>query len=119
MRRLSPTVPNSKLSELAREMSLRELAPLAIAIFALFGLLGPVIDIMSGGRLPLWLVARNTLLSGLVAIGYAVGMMRRNWPLFAVAVAVQTVWVVFFRGGDLPPGAPRTSQLTVDAIGVI
>jgi hypothetical protein len=67
MGRLSPTVSNSKLSELAREMSLGKLAPLALAIFALFGLLGPVIDIFSGGRLPLALVFRNTLLSGLVA----------------------------------------------------
>jgi phosphoserine phosphatase RsbU/P len=118
MRRLSPTVPNSKLSELAREMSLRTLAPLAIAVFALFALLGPVIDILSGGRLPLSLVVRNTLLSGLVAIGYALGMMRRNWPLFAAAVAFQTVWILFFRGAGVP-GPPKISQLTMDGIAVI
>jgi hypothetical protein len=56
---------NSSLAALARELSPIRLLPLALAIFALFGLLGPVIDILSLGHIPPAVVFRNTMLSGL------------------------------------------------------
>jgi serine phosphatase RsbU (regulator of sigma subunit) len=112
---------NSSLAALARELSLVRLLPLALAIFALFGLLGPVIDILSLGHIPPAVVFRNTMLSGLVALGYVFGMMRRNWWLFAAAVAVQITWVAGFGGGTAlaPDGVPNGAQLRADGIVVI
>jgi hypothetical protein len=112
---------NSSLAALARELSPIRLLPLALAIFALFGLLGPVIDILSLGHIPPAVVFRNTMLSGLVALGYVFGMMRRNWWLFAAAVAVQITWVAGFGGGTAlaPDGVPNGAQLRADGIVVI
>jgi len=118
MSRLAFGAANSQLSALAREMSFFNLAPLGIAIFAIFGMLGPVIDIASGGRVPTSLLLRFTVLSGLVAVGYAFGIMRRNWGLLASAVVVQIVWLVFFRG-EVPGDGHASARLTLDAIGVL
>jgi hypothetical protein len=50
---------------------LSSLTPLALAIFALFSIMGFLSDVMTGGRQPAGLLAANVLFSGTIAIGYA------------------------------------------------
>src|SRR5258708_7099213 len=80
---------NNSLQALVRELPFRALIPLALAIFALFTVLGPVTDLLAGARQPLPSVVRTSLLSGAIALGYAFGSMRRNWKVFAVTIAAQ------------------------------
>src|SRR5262249_57112826 len=76
---------DSSLMRYGREMSIATAVPLAIAIFALFAILGLVIDIWTGGRLPPWIAGRHAALSGPVAGGDAVGLLRRHWGLVCAA----------------------------------
>ena len=62
---------------MARELSLWSLLPLAIAVFSVFSLLGPVVDLLGGGREPVPTIIRGSLLSGLVAVAFVYGMLRR------------------------------------------
>lgn len=111
---------DSSLMRYGREMSIATAVPLAIAIFALFAILGLVIDIWTGGRLPPWIAVRYAALSGLVAVGYAFGLMRRNWWLFGAAIVLQVMLVTVFRGDAGPPGQlPNAAHLRVDGVGVI
>jgi hypothetical protein len=84
---------NNSLQALVRELRFRALIPLALAIFALFTVLGPVTDLLAGARQPLPSVVRTSLLSGAIALGYAFGSMRRNWKVFAVTIAATIAWV--------------------------
>src|SRR5262245_23290288 len=96
MRRL-PRLPldgTRSLRALVRELPLRALLPLGLAIFALFALLGPIVDIQTGGVMPTAVTLRNAVLSGAFAIGYAFGFMRRRWWLLATTGALQLVWVL-------------------------
>jgi sigma-B regulation protein RsbU (phosphoserine phosphatase) len=111
---------NVHLNRLVRETSLIDLSPLAAGIFALFALLGVVIDILSGGSLSPGAVVRTSLLSGLLAAGYAIGAMRRNWWLFGAMVAVQVVWFAALGGGRVSAGALGSlNHLRADGIGVL
>jgi hypothetical protein len=111
----------SSLQDLVRELPLRALIPLALAIFSLFALLGPVTDVLAGGSQPPWVVVRNSLFSGTIAIGYAFGSMRRNWRVLGASAVVQIVWITASRRGGiggydvLPPDRVR-DQLTFDAL---
>jgi len=61
----------------------------------------------------------NTLLSGLVAVGFAFGTLRRNWQLLVGALAVQVVWFTLTRGGSAAAGqTPNAVQLQADAVSV-
>src|SRR5258708_26954819 len=100
-----PRVPrlryfHNSLQELVRQLPFRALIPLALAIFALFSVLGPVTDLLGGARQPLASVVRNSLLSGVLALGYAFGSMRRNWVAFALTVALQIAWISAGRHSD-------------------
>jgi len=112
---------DSSLAALARELPFRALLPLAVAIFAIFALLGPVLDILSEGREPAVLVFVNAGLSGTVAVCWAFGMIRRNWWLFSAGVALQIVWFIALgHGSTSPHGQPADlPQLKADAVGVI
>jgi hypothetical protein len=120
MRRPLRRHKNADLTRLVRETSLVDLATLASGIFALFALLGLVIDILTGGRLSPATVVRNTVLSGLVAVGYAFGAMRRNWWLFGATAVVQILWFTVI-GGDAGPSArvANLQHLRADAVGVL
>ena len=121
MRRLPRPQKNAQLARLARETSLPDLAPLACGIFALFALLGPIIDIMIGGRMAPAAVVINSLLSGLVAVGYAFSGMRRAWGIFWGTAVFQTLWLIVAVRGSAFPAGPRLNgvQLQADAIGVL
>jgi sigma-B regulation protein RsbU (phosphoserine phosphatase) len=100
-----PRVPrlryfHNSLQELVRQLPFRALIPLAIAIFALFSVIGPVTDLLGGARQPLASVVRNSLLSGVLALGYAFGSMRRNWVAFALTAALQIAWISAGRHSD-------------------
>jgi hypothetical protein len=120
MRRSSRRRKNADLAKLVRETPLVDLATLASGIFALFALLGLVIDILAGGAFSPATVVRNTLLSGLVAVGYAFGAMRRNWWLFGATAVVQVLWFTVIGGGTIPSvPSMNLRHLRADAIGVI
>ena len=106
------------LNALVRELPARALAPLAIAIFAVFSVLGPVIDIFAGGQLALSAVLRDAALSGLVALGYAFGAFRRNYWLFAVTIGFQVAWIALAsRGPSLPAAVlANRARLTLDGV---
>ena len=76
---------NTPLQALMRELPLRALLPLALAIFALFSVLGPVNDVINGANRPLVFLIRNGLLAGVFALGYAYGSMRGPLPVLATA----------------------------------
>ena len=67
---------NTPLQALIRELPLRALLPLALAIFALFSVLGPVNDVINGANRPLPFLIRNGILAGVFALGYAYGSLR-------------------------------------------
>ena len=114
----------SSLQDLVRALPLRALIPLALAIFSLFALLGPVTDVLSGGTQPVSAVLHTALFSGSVALGYAFGSMRRQWRVLVVTAAVQIVWITLSRRGGgaghaaLPPERIR-EQLTFDAFMIL
>jgi sigma-B regulation protein RsbU (phosphoserine phosphatase) len=104
-----PRVPrlryfNSSLQELVRELPFRALIPLALAVFAIFTVLGPVTDLFAGARRPLFSVVRDSLLAGGFALGYAFGTMRRNWVALALTIAAQIAWVSASRHADAYTG---------------
>jgi serine phosphatase RsbU (regulator of sigma subunit) len=108
---------NASLARLARELPIADLAPLASGIFALFALFGPIIDILSGGHIAPAVVVMTSLVSGFVAVGYALGAMRRNWWLFLSAVALHVLWFTVLPGNRVGvPGQGASVQLKADAI---
>src|SRR5215471_5738490 len=118
MRRL-PRPQNASLARLIRELPLPDLVLLATGIFVLFGLFGIINDITSGGHTAPAKVVFNTLLSGLVAVGFAFGTLRRNWQLLFGALAVQVLWFTLTRGGPAAAGqTPNAVQLQADAVSV-
>ena len=117
------TLNATSLQALVRELPLTALMPLAAAIFPLFTLLGPVTDMMAGGRQPRDIVLRNALLSGVFAISYAYGSLRRKYAWVAITLAVHLAWVVMQRSGRgaevlLSPETLRW-HLKFDAIAVM
>jgi serine phosphatase RsbU (regulator of sigma subunit) len=112
--------PNTSLHVLVRELPLRALLPLALAIVLLFSVMGPVTDLIDGARQPLWVVLVNCVLGGAIGLGYAFGAMRRKPLLFVLAAIAHGAWVVAARrfAGHLtllPPSEVR-GRLTFDAL---
>ena len=85
---------NTSLQALVREMPLKALLPLALAIGLMFSVLGATTDMLEGARQPANIVIRNSLLSVVISLGYAFGSMRRNLPLLVVTVVVQIAWIL-------------------------
>jgi hypothetical protein len=83
----------NSLRALMRELTARQLLPLVLAIFLTFTILGPMSDVMAGARQPAVVVIVNSLLAGLMALGYAFGSLRRNWYLLGATVALQVGWI--------------------------
>ena len=114
----------SSLQDLVRELPLRALIPLALAIFSLFAVLGPVTDVLAGGSQPRWVVVRNGLFSGAIAVGYAFGSLRRQWGVFTATLVVQLAWVMLGRRGgvvhhDALPSERVREQLTFDGLVIL
>jgi hypothetical protein len=108
---------NASLRRLVRELPLWQLIPFGLAIFGLFAVLGPVMDIFSGGRQNIWLLTASTLFSGALAIGYAFGTLRGNRWVLGGAIAAQVLWVVMARDifGRLPQNPPAAAAARVAA----
>ena len=83
----------TSLWHLTRGLPPRELLPLGLAIFALFAVLGPMIDMMNGARQSLVVMLATTAVSGLLAIAYALGWMRRQLLFIAIGVALHAGWI--------------------------
>src|SRR5258708_38714981 len=98
------------LRVLASELPTRSIVPLAVAIFALFSVLGPVSDLFDGGREPLTAVARNSALAGLIALGDAFGSLRRNYGLFPGTIVLQVTWGGLSARFSPPPGPAGGSR---------
>lgn len=115
-------LPNTSLNELLRDRPVRGLVPLGLAIFALFSVLGPVVDLSNGTAGPLVSVVRMALFSGAIALGYAWGALRRSWTVLGITFAIQMVWVVLLRGSPLLPAltdAAVRRRLEFDALWVL
>ena len=94
------------LRRLVRSLPIRALLPLGVAIGALFALIGPVTDLMGGGKLPAPVLLQSTIFSAVIAVGYAFASMRGHpWTMVAV-VGINVLWgIVAPRGylGTYPP----------------
>ena len=94
-----PRVTRSPLSTrslktLVGQLPLPALLPLGAAIFCLFAVLGPVVDVLGGGQMPIPATIRIAALSGLWAVGYAYGSLRRNWYVFYLTGASHLLWTL-------------------------
>jgi hypothetical protein len=110
----------NSLQTLVRALAPRQLVPLGAAIFSLFVILGPMTDVIGGGRQATAVLVINSLLGGCLAIGYAFGSMRRRWPLMAAAFVLQILWIWCARHLDerfpMLPAELAASRLRTDAM---
>jgi serine phosphatase RsbU (regulator of sigma subunit) len=109
----------ASLGELVRTLPARQLLLLWLATFSTFATIAFMIDILFGGRFPTaWLVSM-ALVSGTLAVGFAVTSLRRQWFAFASLVAMDVVYVVVVRRlFELEPVAPA-GRLVLDALGTL
>src|SRR5262249_42894827 len=105
----SPYRPEA-LRTLALELSLWALTPLVIAVFAIFSVLGPVADLMGGAQEALPALLRNSLLSGIVAVGYLLGIMRRHYVLLGSVIMGQIVWIALAAHSPHTAGVPASTR---------
>src|SRR3954470_67706 len=114
---------NTSLQALVRELPLRALLPLVMAVALLFSVLGPVTDLLDGARQPFAVVIRNALLAGVIAVGYAFGSMRRNYLIFGVTGIAQVLWIIGSRRMGSPlvplPLSDVRDRLTFDAMAIL
>jgi len=114
---------NTSLRRFVRELPLWQLTPLALAIFSLFAVLGPITDILSQGRQNVILLTTSTLFSGMLAVGYGLGTMRGNRWLLGGAIAAQAIWIVtarsVFAGLPQNPVSAAADRVSFDAIAVL
>ena len=110
------------LQALARQLPLPALLPLGAAIFCLFAVLGPVVDVVGGGKMPIPATIRIAVLSGLWAVGYAYGTLRRNWYVFSVTTASHLLWTLglFHETGiAMPARSSAPAELRFDGLGTM
>lgn len=94
---------------------------LAAALFCLFGSMGFITDLMSGGRHAGLLLVTNVLFSGVIALSYAWALIV-NPVLMVVPAAVHVAYAGYLV--DLVPGLPLTevadqrTRLWLDGIGI-
>ena len=109
---------NTSLQALVRELPLRALLPLGLAITLLFSVLGPVTDMLAGARQPLGVVLLNCVLGGLIGLGYAFASMRRKPLVFVLTGLAHAAWTVGARrvGTDLLAPSQVPDRLAFDAL---
>src|SRR5689334_18581162 len=90
--RLFSAVRRKSLRDLVSALTLRELLPLALAIFTLFSVLGPITDLLSGARLSHPQLLATCVFSGAIALLYAFASLRGQWILVVIALVVQFAW---------------------------
>jgi hypothetical protein len=106
-----------------RATPLRALAPLLAAIFCTFTAIGFLVDVANRGEMQPPTLAGVVVLSGLVAVAFALIAIRRRYWLFAPVVVLQVLlprWLEQLWPGAAPlEGEALRGRLTVDAIGVL
>jgi Stage II sporulation protein E (SpoIIE) len=107
---------NTPLQALIRELPLRALLPLALAIVALFSVLGPVNDIINGANRPLPFLIRNGVLAAVFALGYAYGSLRGPHRIFFLTAALQIAWSLLTGGNERVPAPPLPGRLQLDGV---
>ena len=115
---LFSTFRRRSLRTLVRALTLRELMPLALAIFLMFAVLGPITDLMIGGRFRAVELAATCVFSGTIALFYASASLRWGWPWVFVALLLQFAWSPISRTLFGPvPSAPADllGRLKLDA----
>ena len=99
-----------------RTLPARQLLLLWLSTFSTFATIAFMIDILFGGRFPTPWLASMGLVSGALAVGFAVTSLRRQWFAFALLVALDIVYVVIVRRlFQLEPVAPA-GRLAWDAL---
>jgi hypothetical protein len=103
-------------------MSTRSTVLFLSTVFFMFAPIGFLVDIWSGGTLPLMLLALNVIYSGLVAIGYAYSFSR-NFKVLPPTILFQfgfhfIPWEAYFSAGP-QSAAEVQARLTVDGVGIM
>jgi hypothetical protein len=119
-----PQVPhhNRPLRQLVAQLPMRALLPLFAAIFFQFAVLGPVTDILDGGRHGSGTMVRNAIASGVMAAGFAFASLRRNRPLLAIMIAGSLLWTALAGRSPVPleqDASAVQGRLAVDAIATL
>jgi hypothetical protein len=117
--RLFATFRRRSLRTLVRALTLRELLPLALAIFLMFAVLGPITDLMIGGRFRLAELVATCVFSGAIALFYASASLRWGWAWIFAALVLQFAWTSISRAlfGPVPSAPPvdLLARLKLDA----
>src|SRR6516165_7916687 len=98
------------------DLSVWAIAPFALGVFALFSMLGPVIDLTSGAHDTYPALLRYSVLSGLIAVGYGIGILLRNYTLLGSVIAGQIVWFVLETRARHGAAAASNAHLATDGI---
>jgi len=110
---------NTSLRSFVGELPPGDLVPLGAAIFTLFAVLGPITDILNGARQNVWLLVAVTVFSGLLALGYGFGSMRRNRWLLGATIVAQFLWIwtahTLFARVPLNPPDRAAARIGLDA----
>ena len=84
----------ASLAELVRTLPARQLLLFWLALFSTFASMGLLLDVMAGGRTPIFWLATNALVSGGVAVATTAMWMRRRWLAFALVVIAYLVYML-------------------------
>jgi hypothetical protein len=113
---------NRPLRQLVAQLPMRALLPLFAAIFFQFAVLGPVTDILDGGRHGSGAMLRNALASGAMAAGFAFGSLRRNRVVLAGMIVGSLLWTMFAGrwAAAIEPDAPTLhARLVADGFATL
>jgi len=117
--RLLSALRRRSLRDLIGALTPGELAPLTLAVFLLFAVLGPITDLLSGARLGTVRLLATCVFSGFIALLYAFASLRLRWFWLAVALALQFSWGPISRAvfGPVSSGPPvdLPGRLKLDA----
>jgi serine phosphatase RsbU (regulator of sigma subunit) len=93
--------------------------PLWAAVFASFGILGFMIDVLTNGRQPGLLLALNVIASGSFTVLYLIATTPLRRSAFLAILAAHGLYsVIVSRAFDLLPATPK-GRLLLDALGTI
>ena len=103
-----------------RSLPTRSYLKLLIAIFFTFSTIGFVLDLWKEGQLPLWNLFLTVAYSGLIAVGFAHGVMR-NWKLIPVVLLIQFTLPFVLPGSaaSFSTSEIMESRLILDGFGIL
>jgi len=104
-----------------RTLPQRQLLPFYLAICSTFAMFGFVMDVLALGRQPLPMLVVSVIVSGSLAVAYALASVvtRGRRPLYVVLVTIHVGYVIFApRSFSVLPATPP-GRLMVDALGTM